>query len=72
MTKAIQEADREGAPEEEIEELAVRGFEITRRIMAAGVELIAAEKERVRAREEEMERLAERKRHFARSLSDTG
>lgn len=62
MEEAILEADRDGAPEDEIQDLMVRGFEITRRIMAA-------RKDHIRTLEEEMKQMYEYKRRFARRLS---
>ncbi len=62
MEKAIQEADREGARESEIEDCMMRAFRITREIMDA-------RREQIRTLEEEMERMAERKGRFTRRLS---
>lgn len=57
MEEAIHEAERDGAPEEEIQELMMRGFEITRRIMDA-------------RRAEELTLEQEMERAFARPRSD--
>ncbi len=60
---AIHDAEEAGAPEDEIADLAMLAFGITRRIMAAR----EAEK---RTLEEDMEHLAERQKRFAERLGD--
>ncbi|MDP9477565.1 MAG: hypothetical protein M3R38_18080 [Actinomycetota bacterium] len=59
MEEAIREAERTGAPEEEIAELMLRALEIARRVMDA-------RKDKDLMVEEEM---ARRARRFARRLS---
>lgn len=62
MEEAIQEADRKGAPEAEIEDHMMQAFEITQRIMAA-------RREQLRSLEEEMEYMRERRGRFAKRVS---
>ncbi len=62
MEEAIQEADREEAPESQIEDCMMRAFKITREIMDA-------RREQIRTLEEEMEAMAERKGRFTRRTS---
>ncbi len=59
MEEAIQEADREEAPESEIEDCMMQAFEITRKIMDA-------RRDHIRTLEEEMEAMAERKERFTK------
>ncbi|MDP9481347.1 MAG: hypothetical protein M3R38_37730 [Actinomycetota bacterium] len=65
MQEAIQEADREGARESEIEDCMMRAFRITREIMDARREHIQTLEEEMAA----MEAMAERKGRFTRRIS---
>ncbi len=62
MEEAIREAERVGAPEDEIEDLAVLALEVTRRIMAA-------REGEIRTLEEDLERMAGSEGSFARRVS---
>ncbi len=65
MEEAIREAERGGAPEEEIADLALLALEVTGKIMAA-------RRAEARTIEEEMELLAERERRIAGRLGVRG
>ncbi|MDP9478429.1 MAG: hypothetical protein M3R38_22565 [Actinomycetota bacterium] len=62
MEDAIREAERVGAPEAEIEDLAVLALEVTRKIMAA-------REDAIRTLEADLERMAGSEGVFARRLS---
>ncbi len=62
MEEAIREAELVGAPEDEIEDLAVLALEVTRKIMAT-------REDEIKTLEADLERMAGTEGSFARRLS---